>query len=87
MANLILDIPELQMPPEDAQCHRGICSQDKCGRCSRIRQARAAIVRLTDACQRAWDVETSVTQGQERERRVGYCELLRHALDDVEAPF
>lgn len=33
------------MPPKDAPCHLGICSQEKCGFCSRIATARAALTK------------------------------------------
>jgi hypothetical protein len=39
---------------------------------------------LYAACRRALAVETSVTQGQERERREGYLDLLRAALAKAE---
>ena len=40
---------------------------------------------LLAACQRALAVETSVTQGQERELRVGYLDVLRAAITKGEA--
>lgn len=39
--NLIAMTPPL--PAADAICHRGLVPQDKCGRCSRIAAALAAI--------------------------------------------
>jgi hypothetical protein len=34
------------MPSADAPCHVGICSQEKCGHCSRIAAGRAAIEKV-----------------------------------------
>jgi hypothetical protein len=31
------------MPPADAMCHKGICPQEVCGHCQRIRNAHIAI--------------------------------------------
>jgi hypothetical protein len=33
------------MPPPNAMCHVGICSQDKCCNCGRIKRAREAIAK------------------------------------------
>jgi hypothetical protein len=32
-----------RMPPENANCHEGICSQAECGNCSRIKAVLDAI--------------------------------------------
>lgn len=34
-------------PAVDAICHRGICSQDECRHCQRIKRAHAAIAKAT----------------------------------------
>ncbi len=31
------------LPPVDARCHVGLCSQEECGHCSRILAGRAAL--------------------------------------------
>ena len=52
-------------------------------------EANAALIAaapdLLAACQRALAVETSTTQGQERELRVGYLDVLRAAITKGEA--
>jgi hypothetical protein len=39
---LWLHVP--QMPPDDAICHRGLCTQAECAHCQRIAQVRAALL-------------------------------------------
>lgn len=43
------------------------------------------ILDLATAVRRAYAIETSVTQGQERELRVGYREMLEDAIKKLEA--
>jgi hypothetical protein len=46
-----------------------------------VERLAAENARLREAVERALAVETSVTQGQERELRAGYVEMLRAAVD------
>lgn len=46
----------------------------------------AAAPALYEACQRAFAVENSVTQGQEKELREGYRDMLRATLALVDGP-
>jgi hypothetical protein len=34
------------MPPQDAMCHKGICTQEKCANCGRILKARDALTKF-----------------------------------------
>ena len=36
------------MPSEDAPCHFGICPQERCGNCQRIKAGRDAIAKALD---------------------------------------
>ena len=64
------------MNPHMIPCHTVEQAADLCRRINSHES-------LLAACQRAYDVEDSVTQGLERELRVGYFDMLKAALADA----
>ena len=53
VAEPLLALPELQLPPPDALCHgRDPAEQPFCSHCARLQHARDTIAQLIAACER-----------------------------------
>lgn len=72
LENLVAITPEL--PPANAMCHAGLVDQDRCGRCSRIAAAQAAIALAQQQQAQYW---TEVRADSDRDQRLAKRRAVR----------